>query len=638
MKPNGYIKYLASRSTGYGYIVEKETHKLEFINPPLAMRKGLNVEEVKGQLCHSTLFGYEAPCPFCTMDQTPLEQECPPRYFYHEKENSHYILDGHLSRLEGQDYFIHMVTGITEEMEEIALLKDSIVAEQMVTACANTLGKGAQAMDQLLSIVCHFFAGSHATVWKRDLENGQMFLHGLYQKSQETYPFAKGDQLAFVADALEEGVLTQDGYLFLTQEQLKEVGHNNWGTIADQSIFVSKIHWGSQEIGLLVLYNLEKHLDSLHHINRVKTFIANSLAIETRINTLEAQNQLAQMVLSCVATLEGQGSYEQAIQGLMEVVDGYFQGDRCYILRRDVDGVAMEFEYSAQNTRSTYAEVNFASAQVIDQWFLRLGDQESGDTLAISSVEEEMCPEFGDTFEYQLLLKDQVFALLGVRLFEKGQARRFFLIDNPRRHLDKVELLKSISSFVESHLDRGKMLKKLEQLSYTDSLTGLYNRNFYQHYLEHLALKKPPSFGLVFGDVNGLKRANDNFGHEFGDILLTWSGHFLRDHLGGMVFRIGGDEYVCFLENIPEEKFREKVATLQGDLDQKKEQHISLGCLWKAQVEDMKELMKEADLLMYQEKKAYYQEKAKDSRSMKQVLEDCKKEILHLKEEMAGQG
>ena len=68
--------------------------------------------------------------------------------------------------------------------------------------------------------------------------------------------------------------------------------------------------------------------------------------------------------------------------------------------------------------------------------------------------------------------------------------------------------------------DKKEQQKKIEQLSFRDSLTGLYNRRFFEEQLRQLDTEENLPLSIILGDVNGLKLTNDIFGHSLGDFLL----------------------------------------------------------------------------------------------------------------------
>mgnify|MGYP000590300990 FL=1 len=85
------------------------------------------------------------------------------------------------------------------------------------------------------------------------------------------------------------------------------------------------------------------------------------------------------------------------------------------------------------------------------------------------------------------------------------------------------------------------MQSELKRMSYCDDLTGLHNRNSYISVLQKLEKNPPDSLGVVFVDLNGLKRINDQQGHDSGDkYIRDISRIFSRYFRGDDLFRIGG--------------------------------------------------------------------------------------------------
>ncbi len=100
--------------------------------------------------------------------------------------------------------------------------------------------------------------------------------------------------------------------------------------------------------------------------------------------------------------------------------------------------------------------------------------------------------------------------------------------------------------------------KKREQeilyLSYHDTLTGLYNRTFYEKNKGRLEAENVMPLSLIVCDVNGLKFINDAFGHSAGDQLLVEIADLLRSCCSEQYItaRVGGDEFSILLPWVDE--------------------------------------------------------------------------------------
>lgn len=149
--------------------------------------------------------------------------------------------------------------------------------------------------------------------------------------------------------------------------------------------------------------------------------------------------------------------------------------------------------------------------------------------------------------------------------------------------------------------------------SYTDGLTGLYNRGrFIKELNEDYSAKG--DFHVISFDLNGLKNANDNYGHEAGDKLIILTAGVLLETWGkmGSVFRLGGDEFAaivcCSMDELNKsfDDFRSNLAKVNetSELDV----NISVGCASRSveNITGIEALYKKSDEYMYVNKSAYY--------------------------------
>lgn len=157
----------------------------------------------------------------------------------------------------------------------------------------------------------------------------------------------------------------------------------------------------------------------------------------------------------------------------------------------------------------------------------------------------------------------------------------------------------------------------------TDALTGFLNRRGYEDSV--LKYSKTPfqdTFVYVSMDLNGLKQANDAFGHEMGDTLLKGAASCIRKCFAdyGELFRVGGDEFVALIEANDQQladikkEFEETIK--YWSLNIVKGLSVSCGFAPHKEFPDktLTELARVADTRMYQAKQEYYKVSGVDRR------------------------
>lgn len=100
------------------------------------------------------------------------------------------------------------------------------------------------------------------------------------------------------------------------------------------------------------------------------------------------------------------------------------------------------------------------------------------------------------------------------------------------------------------------LLDTVEELSYKDKLTGLFNRRYYEENIPFYTMEDKLPLSIVIADLNALKVANDVFGHRVGDRVIVAASDILKAHNKeeGLLARVGGDEFVLLLPNTPYEQ------------------------------------------------------------------------------------
>ncbi len=180
--------------------------------------------------------------------------------------------------------------------------------------------------------------------------------------------------------------------------------------------------------------------------------------------------------------------------------------------------------------------------------------------------------------------------------------------------VDKTEQIKEtlelstflLAAVIENHL----LYSRLEEKSNVDALTQVGSRNSMNDYVNSFgkdAVKLPKTLGVIFADLNGLKKKNDEEGHDAGDRLLVRASSLLKVVFGeDRIYRAGGDEFIIFCENVSEEQMKGRVLQLKAMIEGNLDVSFAIGSVFCKDDYDINEAVQKADEQMYQDKKEYY--------------------------------
>ena len=209
---------------------------------------------------------------------------------------------------------------------------------------------------------------------------------------------------------------------------------------------------------------------------------------------------------------------------------------------------------------------------------------------------------------YQFLCENKVESMVIGPLETNGELTGFFSVDGaPQESLMEIsEIIRLISYFFMQLVQQREEQKRLMRYSYFDSLTGARNRRAFTEF-EESGLDRQASYGFVMCDINGLKAANDQFGHKAGDEMIIDVAQSLIEVFGAVqVYRMGGDEFAAYGFEADEASFAADVERVKALLEQKG-RSASIGAVYCADGGmEPAQVRAEADARMYREKERYY--------------------------------
>ena len=189
-----------------------------------------------------------------------------------------------------------------------------------------------------------------------------------------------------------------------------------------------------------------------------------------------------------------------------------------------------------------------------------------------------------------------------------------------RKLLEDVAVCFSIAIYNKKHLN------KTELAATTDSLTGVLNRVAYKKDILVFDEEQCVDFSCVYIDVNELHIRNNKYGHAAGDEMLIYIANSLKEvFYGHSIYRMGGDEFLVFAKKLTQESVKQNIETF---IEQLKPMgyNVAIGMSYRSQNTNCEEMVREAEIRMYEAKAKYYQ-----SKEQIYVAENKDKNYIHVK-------
>lgn len=326
---------------------------------------------------------------------------------------------------------------------------------------------------------------------------------------------------------------------------------------------------------------------------------------EYQHNMEELQNIISteELLVKCADTLCRLDDIENAFKVILESVVEFFEADRSYL-----------YEYSKKTTKlqcthffvrpfvSSFKEIlSETDEEILQLWLKSFADKSK---VYLQNVQMDLThvPELQKAFE-----EKNIQNMLIMPFYNNKEFVGLIGVDNPRYNIENLQILSSISMFILTHLQQRRLIARLDYLSNIDELTGSFNRNKYLELLEAIKINKE-NVGVLYVDLNGLKKINDLLGHEKGDEFIVNACNFLQHHFGKNVYRIGGDEFVVLLRGVPQKAFDELYTKFVNKLNAQPGHHYDMS-YGEQYCENgaIDECIKHADEMMFRRKRIYYQ-------------------------------
>jgi diguanylate cyclase (GGDEF)-like protein/PAS domain S-box-containing protein len=325
---------------------------------------------------------------------------------------------------------------------------------------------------------------------------------------------------------------------------------------------------------------------------------------------LEIQHQFQKTLAEISSQLltVNSGNIDRILNNSLGKIAEFFEVERSYIFKFSDDGKTMTntHEWSAAGVEAQKERLKQLSTAKFNWWLKELKNK------SIIKIEDlDKLPAAAEG-EKELLAAQKVKSLLVLAIFIENELFGFFGFDTVQKEKNfsnqEINMLQIFTDVITSAFARYLDEKRIRKLTYYDSLTGLYNRRFFEEEMQRLDTKRQLPISLIMADLNGLKIINDSYGHEKGDQLLKKAAAILKSSVReeDILARQGGDEFAILLPKTEQKKAKQVIKRIKSKIAAAETEipiSIALGWATKNESEEqLTETLKKADDRMYQNK------------------------------------
>jgi len=183
-----------------------------------------------------------------------------------------------------------------------------------------------------------------------------------------------------------------------------------------------------------------------------------------------------------------------------------------------------------------------------------------------------------------------------------------YYITTAKPILNEKNNVSSVICISKEITERKRMEDELRYISTHDSLTGLYNRHFFQTEMERIEGGRLFPVSIVMADLDNLKVINDRHGHKTGDASIIKAADLMKKSFRteDIIARIGGDEFGVLLTETGVTEISDIISRFNDEIIKQQDSlfNLSLGWATAQESSSLVDLMHQADVRMYQEKAA----------------------------------
>lgn len=178
-------------------------------------------------------------------------------------------------------------------------------------------------------------------------------------------------------------------------------------------------------------------------------------------------------------------------------------------------------------------------------------------TKAIDLLLASVLPELTRDTIHKVVTNQPVKSVIVIPLIAQKKEFGWFCVFSAREELANTEMdfLGLFAKQIEMAITIADLFQAVREQAVTDGLTGLYNRRYFEEALEkevQRARRQKQPFSIIGIDLDFLKKINDTYGHNYGDLAIKTIANVLKANARSVDVpaRIGGEEFNVLLPGI----------------------------------------------------------------------------------------
>ena len=352
-------------------------------------------------------------------------------------------------------------------------------------------------------------------------------------RAENTLPFQKLTELGIKNYTIESPMLTKSGEIINTTSTVTLFLSAN----DEDSFFVAQI----QDVTMQQKYEAELRQTNDELQNKFK-----ELKNHTRIT--EELNNMNGILQACLTTAEALTPIERFAEKLFDDIHG-----AVYLSTPDTGHMELALRWGEAND-------NVDLIKKEDCWALRRSQAHT-----VKDPRDQIsCYHYDNA-----VIEGQICIPLTAQGELIGLITLYSVDSNFKERLTETSRLAlSFADHIALSLSNIRLREKLQQQSIIDSLTGLYNRRYFDESMKielSRAERKNQSLSLLIVDIDHFKKFNDTYGHDVGDIVLQEVSGVLKQNVraSDIACRMGGEEFAIIMPDSTTKIAHERAETIR---------------------------------------------------------------------------